>query len=189
MAKSSYEQHFYSRLKQRNAENRARREAEAATEWLTLPQAVHLVKQYEGIARRGREREAQVEQIERWLSANFVELVKGIKLIRKGALEVVLREIDPQAAAEGQDAGQPPRADAIQAKRARGAKRPKRAAKAAPPKHEQLAALIDKDYPPDQLRPDRKTLATKYAVSTRSITRAFAVLRRQRQVAKPGHDP
>jgi hypothetical protein len=65
----------------------------------------------------------------------------------------------------------------------------KRAAKAAPPKHERIAALIAECHPPGQLRPDRKTLAARFAVSPRTITRAFSVLRRQRQVAKGGHDP
>jgi hypothetical protein len=182
----NYEQRFYSHLKQRIAENRARREAEAATEWLAYPQAVHeagpalfgtnwtgpptehehVVKQFgaghpefEEIARRGRERELQLARTERWLLVNgVVELVRGVKHVSKAALEAALR-----ALSSGPDSPAPASADAIEA-------RPK--PKHTRPKRELVVSYVAEHHPHGRL-PPLKTIAKECGVSVSTVERAI----------------
>jgi hypothetical protein len=190
MAGDRYEQRFLKYLKQRNAENRARRAAEAATLRLTYPQAVHkagpalfgtkwigpptehehVVKQFgaghpefEEIARRGRERELQLARTERWLLVNgVVEVVRGAKRVRKAALEAVLREVS-----SGPDSPAPASADAIQAR-----PKPKRTAGAKRPKRELVAAFVASNYPHGRL-PPLKNIAKELGISPRTVARAL----------------
>jgi hypothetical protein len=182
LAKSNYEKRFYSGLKQRNAEARARRAAEAGIEWLAYPQAVHwaganlfgskwlgpasehdqVVKrfgaahpEFEEIARRGRERELQLERTARWLKAfGLVKVVRGALRVPKAALLEALREVggDRQAAGAASQA------------------RPK--PKHTQPKRALIAGFIAEHYPHGRL-PPLKTIANQLGISPRTVARAL----------------